>query len=136
MSVGTTNGMEKINSKHPIIGGRSLLIRCNHADGLAQLSKVSLKKKIIGALINTVNATGSGYFNVNCVCVGQEHRVTVLKIFKHSFTNPSFPFSCFATHGISLMIYVLYYVYRQTNVLCYSLNVVVSCLPLDHKSSG
>lgn len=96
MSTGTTNGMEKINLRRPIIGVRSLPIRCNPAAGPVQLSKVSLKKKIIRALINTDNATGSGYFKVNDIS-GQEHRVKVLKTFNYSFTNESFPFSYFAT---------------------------------------
>lgn len=109
MPAGTTNGIEKIHLRLPIIGGRSLLIRCSHADGPVQLSKVSLKKKIIREPINGDNATVSGYFKVSCVHVGQEHRLRVLKTFNYIFTHPSFPFSCFATciSGICLMFYVL-----------------------------
>lgn len=67
MPARTTNGMKKINLRCPIIGVCSLLIRCNHADGPVQLSKVSLKRKIIRDVINTDNAAGSGYSKVNSV---------------------------------------------------------------------
>lgn len=81
MSARTTNTMKKINLRCPIIGVCSLLIRCNHADGPVQLSKVSMKRKIIKDVINTDNVVGSGYSKVN--------RTTVLKTSNYRFTNLS-----------------------------------------------
>lgn len=90
MSARTTNGMKKINLRRPVIGVCSFLIRCNHADGPVQLSKVSLERKIIRDVINTDDATGSGCFKVSLV--------TVLKTFNYRFINLS---------GTSLIFYVL-----------------------------
>lgn len=139
MSAGTTHGMEKINLRRTLIGGRSLLIGCNHADGAVHLSKVSLKKKIIRALINTDNATGSGYFKVNRACCHTRTQSNRVKNISPQLHKSILPFQLLCNRclsGISLMFYVLYYAHNSTDVLSYFLNVVAACLPLAQKSSG